>query len=77
MIKKAADAVSQRNRRGCLALHTANGDCDDVFAPIEEIEFADDKGLDQHDRTRRDDCQQTDYVEDSDDVEDDVTGTGQ
>ena len=75
--KKAADVVSQGNWRGCQALHTANSDCGDVLAPVEEIELADDEGLDQHDRARRDDCQQTDYVEDSNDVEDDVTGASQ
>jgi hypothetical protein len=54
-----------------LGLRTANDDGDNMLASIEEEEFANDEGLDQHDRTRRDDCQQTDYVEDSDDVEDD------
>ena len=77
MIKKTADLVSQGNWRDSQALHTANSNCGDVLAPVEEIELADDKGLDQHDRARRDDCQQTDYVEDSNDVEDDVTGASQ
>jgi hypothetical protein len=77
MTKKATDIVSQRNWRCCQVLHTADGDGDDVFAPIEEVEFADDERLDQHDRTRRDNCQQTDYVEDSNGVEDNVTGASQ
>ena len=56
---------------------TANDDFDDMLAPVEEEEFADDEGLDQHDRARRNDCQQTDYVEDSNDVQHDVAGTSQ
>lgn len=48
-----------------------------MIARIEEEEFADDKGLDQHDRARRNDGKQTDYVEDSNDVEDNVAGTSQ
>jgi hypothetical protein len=60
-----------------LGLRTANDDGDNMLASIEEEEFANDEGLDQHDRTRRDDCQQTDYVEDADDVEHDVSSAGQ
>ena len=48
-----------------------------MLATIEEEELADDEGLDQHDRTRSDDCQQTYYVEDSDDVEHDVSSACQ
>ena len=48
-----------------------------MIARIEEEEFADDEGLDQHDRTRRNDCRQTDDVHDSNDVENDVASAGQ
>ena len=48
-----------------------------MIARIEEEEFADDEGLDQHDRARRNDGKQTNYVEDSNDVEDNVAGTSQ
>ena len=56
---------------------TADDNFDDMSGGIEEEELADDEGLDQHDRTRRNDCQQTDDIHDSNDIEDDIAGTGE
>ena len=55
---------------------TTNDDSDDMLACIEEIEFGDDKGLDQHDRAGSDDSQKRDYVDDSNNIEHDVTSAG-
>lgn len=57
-------------------LTTYDNGCD-MLAAVEEEELANDKGLDQHDQTRCDDCQQTDYIEDSDDVQHDVSSACQ
>ena len=56
--------------------HTADDDFDDMSGSIEEEELAHDEGLDQHDRARRNDCQQTDDVHDSNDVEDNIASAG-
>jgi hypothetical protein len=56
---------------------TTYNDGRDMLATVEEEEPADADNLDQHDRARSDDCQQTDYVEDADDVEHDVSSAGQ
>ena len=68
---------SVRKAGTILALLTTYDNRDDMIARIEEEEFADDEGLDQHDRARRNNGKQTDYVEDSNDVEDNVAGTSQ
>lgn len=44
---------------------------------VEEEEFADDEGLDKHDRARSDDGKKTDDVEDSDDVKNDISWSSQ
>jgi hypothetical protein len=62
--------------RSCQELTTDDDRCD-MLASIEEEEFANDEGLDQHDRARCNDCQQTDDVEDTDDVQHDVTSAGE
>lgn len=46
-------------------------------ARIEEEELADDKGLDDHDRAGCNDRQQTDHIERSYDIEDDVSWSSQ
>ena len=56
---------------------TAHDDDENVLARVEEKEPANDEGLDQHDRTRCDDSQQTYDVEDSDDIENDIAGASQ
>lgn len=48
-----------------------------MLATVEEEEPADADDLDQHDRARSYDGQQADYVEDSDDIEHDVSSAGQ
>ena len=44
---------------------------------IEEVEFGDNEGLDQHDRTGSNDSQKCDYVDDSYDIKHDVASAGQ
>jgi hypothetical protein len=77
MIRKPGWWVSEGKLEAILALRTTYDNRDDMIARIEEEEFADDEGLDQHDRARRNDGKQTNYVEDSNDVEDNVAGTSQ
>jgi hypothetical protein len=48
-----------------------------VPARIEEEEFADDEGLDDHDRAGRNDCKQADDIEHSYNVEDDISRPSQ
>ena len=57
-------------------LTTYDDGCD-MLATIEEEKPADADDLDQHDRARSDDCQQTNYVEHSNDIEHDVSSAGQ
>ena len=77
MIRKPEWRSVRESWKRFWALRTTYDNRDDMIACIEEEEFADDEGLDQHDRARRNDCKQTDYVEDSNDVEDNVAGTSQ
>ena len=62
--------------QGKLSVLTAEDCSDDVLAGIEEEEFGDDKGLDQHDRACSDDCQKGNYVDDSDNIKHDVASAG-
>lgn len=56
---------------------TAQGGGDDVADCVEEEEFGDDEGFDEHGEAGDDDGEQADDVHGSDDVEDDVAWTCQ
>ncbi len=48
-----------------------------MLGGIEEVEFGDDEGLDQHDRAGSDDSQECDNVDDTDNIKHDVASAGQ
>ncbi|KAL9592335.1 MAG: hypothetical protein Q9179_006818, partial [Wetmoreana sp. 5 TL-2023] len=50
---------------------------DDVADGIEEEEFGDDEGFDEHGEASDDDGEETDDVQDADDIKDDVAWTSQ
>ena len=56
---------------------TRNDTLDNVPARIEEEEFADDEGLDDHNRASRYDCQQADDIEYPQDIEYDISWPSQ
>ena len=58
-------------------LLTADHYSDDVLTGVEEEELGDNEGLDQHDRTGRNDGQKGNYVDDSDHIKDDVASAGE
>ena len=66
--------LKQLRRRDMLA---TDDDSDDMLGSIEEIEFGDNESLDQHDRARSDDSQECDNIDDSDDIQHNVTSAGQ
>ena len=75
--RKPVYLVSEASQMAeAVRLTTYNDGCD-MLATVEEEKPADTDDLDQHDRARSDDCQQTDYVENTDDIEHDVSGAGQ
>ncbi len=56
---------------------TAQGGGDDMADGVEEEEFGDDEGLDEHGEAGNDDGKEADNVHGADDVKDDVTWTCQ
>jgi len=56
---------------------TAQKAGNDMSNTVKKEEFGDIEGFDQHGEACRNDGCQNDYVEDTDDLEDDVTWTGQ
>ena len=75
--RKPVYLVSEASQMAeAVRLTTYNDGCD-MLATIEEEKPADTDDLDQHDRARSDDCQQTNYVEHSNDIEHDVSSAGQ
>ena len=67
------DSTTGRGGRE-LTAHTA---CDKMGDAVEEEEFRDDKGFDQHDEAGGDDGEEGDYIQHTEDVEDDVAWTSQ